>query len=92
MICCLQEIPAGLKKARCRAAYEEFMSPGCLQSSVTTGIKREKIDVIEVEYQDAAGSLNKFSKTVYPAVEGFLKGLLNTGNLGTGGVVSVVRT
>jgi hypothetical protein len=70
-----QEIPKGLKNAVCRAAYEEVVSPGVLQSSVSSNIKREKIDVIETEY-----FANQLSVTVYRTIEGFLKGLLNSSN------------
>jgi hypothetical protein len=66
-----QEIPKGLKKAVCRAAYEESASPGILQADITSNIKREKIDVIEIEYTGLQPS-----KTVYRTIEGFLKGLL----------------
>jgi hypothetical protein len=66
-----QEIPAGLKKACCRAAYEESLSPGVLQSNLTSNIKREKIDVLETEY-----FANQATKTIYRTIEGFLKGLL----------------
>ena len=70
-----QEIPNGLKYAVCRAAYEELVSPGVLQSSVSGNVKREKIDVLELEYFDSKPSL-----TVYRTIEGFLKGLLNSSN------------
>lgn len=71
-----QEIPKGVKNAVCRAAYEESQSSGCLQGSVTSNIKREKIDVLETEYFD-----NEPSVTIYRSVEGFLKGLLNSANV-----------
>ena len=71
-----QEIPAGVKKAVCRAAYEESQSVGCLQSSVTSNIRREKIDVIETEY-----FANEPSITVYRTIEGYLKDLLNNSNI-----------
>jgi hypothetical protein len=73
-----QEIPKGLKRAVCRAAYEESQSAGCLQSSGTSNIKREKIDVIETEY-----FFNEVSVTVYRTIEGFLKGLINSSNTAT---------
>jgi hypothetical protein len=86
-----QEIPVGLKKAVCRAAYEESVSSGILQTSLTTGIKREKVDVIEVEYQQAP--MRSASQTLYPAITGYLKGLLKSSVIGGGSsVVNVLRT
>lgn len=73
-----QEIPNGLKYAVCRAAYEEVVSPGVLLSNLTSNIKREKIDVIETEY-----FANQPSATIYRTIEGFLKGLLRSGNVAT---------
>ena len=65
-------IPTGLKYAVCRAAYEEINDPGCLQVTLEKSdfIKRQKIDVVETEYE-----LNA-PKAVYPAIEAHLKGLL----------------
>jgi hypothetical protein len=77
-----QEIPNGLKNAVCRAAYEESVTPGVLQPTLTAGIKREKIDVIEVEYVDA-----KPSTAIYPTIKGFIKGLIANANM-----VTVKRT
>jgi len=71
-----QEIPKGLKKACCRAAYEESVSPGGLQSNLVSNVKREKIDVIETEY-----FANQASRTIYRSIEGFLKGLLVNKNM-----------
>jgi hypothetical protein len=73
-----QEIPLGLKKACCRAAYEESVSPGVLQANLTSNIKRERIDVIETEYFS-----NQPSKAIYQTIEGFLKGLLKNSNMAT---------
>jgi hypothetical protein len=77
-----QEIPPGLKNAVCRAAYEESVSPGVLQTSLTSGIRREKIDVLEIEYFGTQPS-----RVVYQTIEGYLKGLLKSGN-----VLTVLRT
>lgn len=73
-----QEIPLGLKKAVCRAAYEESVAPGILQANLTSNIRREKIDVIEVEYFGTTPSV-----VVYQTIAGFLKGLLKSGNVAT---------
>lgn len=70
-----KEIPNGLKNAVCRAAYEESVESGILQSNLTSNIKREKIDVIEVEYFTSTPS-----RVVYRTIEGFLKGLLRNSN------------
>lgn len=71
-----QEIPKGVKNAVCRAAYEESVSPGILQANLTSNIRREKIDVIEVEYFGTEPS-----RTIYSAIAGFLKGLLKSANM-----------
>jgi hypothetical protein len=71
-----QEIPAGLKNACCRAAYEELKVPGTLQTSLTSNVKREKIDVIETEY-----FANRPSKTIYRSIEGFIKRFLANPNM-----------
>lgn len=70
-----KEIPNGLKNAVCRAAYEESVESGILQSNLTSNIKREKIDVIETEYFTSTPS-----RVVYRTIEGFLKGLLRNSN------------
>jgi len=72
-----QEVPDGVKKACCRAAYEELKAPGTLQSNLVSNVKREKIDVLETEYFERQIP----SKTVYRTIEGFLKGLLNNSNV-----------
>lgn len=70
-----QEIPQALKNACCRAAYEESVSAGVLQSNLISNIKREKVDVIETEYFN-----NQPSKTIYRTIEGFLKNLITNKN------------
>lgn len=47
------EIPENLKRAQAQAAYEEFVSKGCLLSNMDREafILRKKIDIIETEYQ-----------------------------------------
>lgn len=67
------EIPANLKKAQSQAAYEEFMSPGCLQINMDKDsfVIRKKIDVIETEYQSGK------EETIYKKVDSFLKDLVN---------------
>ena len=74
-----QEIPQALKNACCRAAYEESVSVGVLQSNLVSGIKREKTDVLETEYFGSTPS-SAPSKTVYRTIEGFLKNLITNKN------------
>jgi len=66
-----EEIPEGLKKAVCRAAYEELTVPGCLQTNLVSDIKRETVDVLTTEYFGKT-----VPKTVYRTIEGYLKGLI----------------
>jgi hypothetical protein len=80
-----QDIPDRLKRALCRAAYEEFLVPGCLQVTLSKAdyIKRQKVDVIETEYFDGA---ELAATPTYQVVIGHLKGLLR------GGATTVRRT
>jgi hypothetical protein len=73
-----KEIPTGLKKANCRAAYEEVVSPGCLQKVGASNVKRKKINVIETEWFSAEPS-----QKIYFSIEGFLKGLIQNKNMVT---------
>lgn len=70
-----KEIPAGLKKAVCRAAYEESVSAGSLQANQVSNIRSESVDVISTTYFGSSPS-----RTIYRTIEGFLKGLLNDKN------------
>lgn len=69
-------IPPNLLKAVARAAYEEAVSPGTLQSTRTGGVKREKVDVIEIEYFADSGE----SEKIFDAINGYLRGLLEDGS------------
>lgn len=71
-----QEIPPAVKRAVCRAAYEESVSPGVLQPAGQSNIQSETIDVISVTYFKGVPAL-----PVYPVIEGFLKGLLKSKNV-----------
>lgn len=75
-------IPQRLKSAVCELALEALSAT--LNPSLERGgaIKREKIDVIEVEYMDSA-----IGSTKRPAVDGFLSPYLS----GSGINVPVVR-
>lgn len=74
-------IPSDLKKAVARGAYEELVSPGCLQANLSRSefVKREKVDVIDITYESG-----KYS-TQYTVVDGYLCGL-------TSNRVRIVRT
>jgi hypothetical protein len=80
------EIPAKLMKATAQAAYEEILSPGALQSTISGGVKREKIDVLEIEYFASSSG----SEKVFTALNGYLRGLLDTGEV-SGSMVEVFR-
>jgi hypothetical protein len=66
------EIPAKLKQAVCILALEaitEDLNPTLARGGL---VKREKVDVIEVEYMDGASG-----QTTRPAIDGLLRGLLS---------------
>ena len=65
-------IPENLKKATCELALEALTTP--LNQAITRerAVKREKVDIIEVEYSDT-GTM----PTIYPAVTGYLSSLLS---------------
>ena len=84
------EIPANLKKAQARAAYEEYISAGCLQKNLTRGdlVKMEKIDVLQFEYDTYAPQ-----STIFQVVNSYLNGLVKSdGVAGGGNYANVVRT
>jgi hypothetical protein len=70
-------IPDGLKKATCRAAYEEILSTGVLQAASTRDdyVQTKTIDVISTTYFEGAEN----TRGDFPVVLGHLKGLLKTG-------------
>lgn len=65
-------IPEALKKGTARAAYEEGIIPGALQGSRETGIKRQKVDVLEIEYFTHSGNV----QSTFDGINGYLAGLL----------------
>jgi len=73
------EIPLDLKKANCQLAYEA--NTVNLQPT-TSGQKvvREKVDVIEVEYEANGVSSNS---PVFKTVESLLKNLISSGGIGS---------
>jgi hypothetical protein len=78
------EIPAELKDAQCQATFEA--SETDLMPNSTSGIKKEKVDVLEVEYQDAPGGVA--ASPSFPKVDNLLSSLFNSGG---GWRPSVVR-
>lgn len=66
------EIPVKLKQAVCTLALEALTTD--LNPALARGglVKREKVDVIEVEYMDGAGG-----QTKRPAIDGMLRSLLS---------------
>lgn len=69
-------IPQDLKNAQMQAAIETSLSGGDIQPNTGKNIKKEKVDVIEVEYQDNNGAL--YAPT-YPKVDTYLEPLLKVG-------------
>lgn len=69
-----EKIPAALTKAVCELALKSLSSE--LNPDLERGgaVKREKIDVIEVEYMEGASG-----RTVRPVIDGYLKGLIACG-------------
>lgn len=58
----IDAIPKALKRGTSEAAYQESVSPGILLEDQTTNIKREKVDVLEIEYFSPTPSEKVFSK------------------------------
>lgn len=69
------EIPWQLKEAQCQATYEATVTD--LMPNPTAAIKREKVDVLETEYQDGASST--YGETSFPKVDAKIKCLLDSG-------------
>lgn len=82
----IDAIPKAVKRATCEAAYLESTTPGTLLADRSTNIKREKVDVLEVEYFSAQPSQTVFSKVL-----ALLREVLADAS-GSGGVISVLRT
>ncbi len=80
-------IPAELKDAHAQATVEAYSTD--LMSNPGAAVKREKIDVLEVEYAEATAAGGMSVQPSFPKVEAFLAPLLNRG--GTAGRVKVTR-
>ena len=66
-------IPWQLKAAQCQATAEAFETD--LMPNLTPGIKKEKVSVIEVEYQASASGL--MEEPSFPKVDTLLEPLFN---------------
>jgi len=74
------QIPVLLKKAHILASIQAYTAD--LNPNPTPSVKKEKVDVIEVEYMDTA-----MSSTGFPNIESLVYPLLRT----RGGLINVVR-
>lgn len=77
-------IPTKIKQATCLLALTALNSDLNPDIAPNAGVKRKKVDVLEVEYFES-----KVSRTVRPAIDGLLKGFLANG--GAAWNVRVVR-
>lgn len=70
----VDSIPRAINEASYAAAYYEANNPGGLSAAVTAAgaVKREKVDVIEVEYFEGGGSALENATVVLSSVEGLL--------------------
>lgn len=69
-------IPQDLKNAQMQAAIEVSIAGGDIQPNTGKNIKKEKVDVIEVTYQDNNGAL--YAPT-FPKVDTYIDPLLKAG-------------
>lgn len=71
-------IPAAVINASYAAAYHEALNPGGLAVAVTPAqqVKREKVDVLEVEYFAGSGDAVADATPILTAVEGLLAPVL----------------
>lgn len=81
------EIPNSLKRATCQAAYEESVSAGILLPTSDANIKKEKIDVLEIEYFDRSEEIS--SSPVFAKIKALMVDILKSDG---GNFVTVKRT
>jgi hypothetical protein len=81
----ITEIPNSLKRGTCQAAYEESISAGILLPTLSSNVKREKVDVLEIEYFKPDGASNQ---AVFSRILALMKDILNMGS----GFAKVRRT
>lgn len=67
-------VPAAIEHASYHAAFQEALSPGSLSVAASTfgAVKREKVDVLEVEYVAGSGDAVADATVRMSAVEGLL--------------------
>ena len=72
-------VPAAIIQASYAAALHEATSPGALSATASAAgvIKREKVDVLEVEYAAGSGDALKDATPMLLAVEGLLAPFLS---------------
>jgi hypothetical protein len=75
-------VPLDIVKAQmiCALVYDSGGDP---IGAISRAVKKEKVDVIEVEYMDGAAS-----QTLYPSLNALISPFLGGGSSGTGFVVS----
>lgn len=68
-------VPVAIEQASYHAAYQEALSPGSLSvaASASGAVKREKVDVLEIEYAAGSGDAVADATVRLSAVEGLLK-------------------
>lgn len=67
--------PQAVVNALCQATRLEVETPYVLQSDSQQRVKRQKVDVIEIEYESGGGS------TSFPIITRYLGSLLQAGNI-----------
>lgn len=67
--------PQAVIDALCQATRLEVVTPYVLQSDSQQRVKRQKVDVIEIEYESGG------SRTAFPIITRYLGSLLQAGNI-----------
>lgn len=82
-------VPIAIEQASYHAAYQEAVSPGSLSvaASASGAVKREKVDVLEVEYAAGSGDAVADATVRLSAVEGLLAPFFATQERGLGVMV-----
>lgn len=67
-------VPVAIEQASYHAAFQEAVAPGslCVAASTAGAVKREKVDVLEVEYVAGSGDAVADALVRISAVEGLL--------------------
>jgi hypothetical protein len=82
-------IPPAVIHASFAAAYQEALSPGLLATALTDAsrVKRQKVDVIEVEYADPPEGSDGIARMRLNAVSGLLAPLLKKSSTALGAFI-----